>query len=106
VRLIASSVLERSPMCARSQAVHSSAALCALDLRQCDRVHVIALKTQGTAGEVMAARATWALRADETYARSRPLGSSALVGARSSLFALFYPFNLSLNARTCNTIEY
>ena len=37
----------------------------ALDRKQCARVHLTALKTHGTAGEVMAAKVTRALRADE-----------------------------------------
>jgi hypothetical protein len=74
-----------------------------LNRRQCARVHVTALKTHGAAGEAMAARAMWA---DEASARSHPLGSSALVGAKTSLFALFHHFNISLNARTCNTIKH
>jgi hypothetical protein len=75
--------------CARSQAVRSSAALRALDHSLCARAHVTALKTHNAVVEAMAARAT---RANKAYARSRPLGLSALAGARSSLFALFSPF--------------
>jgi hypothetical protein len=56
--------------------MHSSTALCALDLRKCAQAHVTALKTHGTMGEVMAARATWALQANEACARLHPLGSS------------------------------
>jgi hypothetical protein len=86
--------------------VHSSAALCALDRKKCARAHVTALKTHGVAGEAMAARATRALWADKACTRSCPLGSSALIGARSSLFALFHHFNRSLNIKTCNTIKH
>ena len=77
-----------------------------LDRRQCARVHITALKTHSTVGEVMAVRTMQALWADEACARSRPLGSSALVEARSSLFALFRPFNCNLNAMTYNTIKH
>ena len=68
--------------CARSQAMRSSAALCALDRWNCARVHVTTMKIHGVVGVVMAARATQTLRADEACARSHPLGLSAQAGAR------------------------
>jgi hypothetical protein len=76
------------------RSMRSSIALCVLDCRKCARVHVTVLKTHSAAGEAMASRATRALWADEVCARSRPLGSSALARARSSLFALFHPLKL------------
>jgi hypothetical protein len=85
--------------------VHSIAGS-VLDRRQCARAHLIALKTHGAAGEAMAARVTRALRADEACARLCPLDSIALTGARSSLFALFQPFNRKLNAKTYNIIKH
>jgi hypothetical protein len=88
--------------CAVRSRVHSIVGG-ALDHSLCARVHVIALKTHSVVGEAMAVRAT---QADEACARSHPLGLSALAGARSSPFVLFHPFNLSLNARTCNTVEH
>ena len=70
--------------CSQLQAMRSSTALCGLDCTNYARAHVTALKTHGPAGEAMAARATWALQANEECARllvhSTPgsLGSSAI----------------------------
>jgi hypothetical protein len=62
----------------------------------CARVHVTALKTHGVAGEATAPRVTWALRADETCARSH--------WQEPDLHLL--PFFTLLNARACNTIKH
>jgi hypothetical protein len=88
------------------RSVRLSATLCALNRRKCARAHVTTLKTNNAAGEAMAAKATWAMRADEACTRLCPLDLSALAGARSSLFALFHPFNRNLNAKTYNTIKH
>jgi hypothetical protein len=91
VRSIAGNALEHRVVCARSQ---------------CARSQLTTLKSRGISKLAMAARATRTLRADEACAWSRPLGSSALAGARSSNFVLFHTFNHSCNARTCNTIKH